>query len=142
MKSRCTYKLNNRYKQYAARGIKICDRWLEPNSKGFLNFLEDMGPKPSTKHSIDRIDVNGDYCPENCRWATDIEQANNTRRTIYITALGKTQKLQEWVAETGIPSGTIRRRLKVGWSPDMAVSKPPRINSKNKEKYASKEKNS
>lgn len=73
MKSRCFYKGNNRYYRYGARGITVCDRWLH----SFENFYEDMGSKPSKKYSIDRIDNDGNYCPENCRWATAQQQNEN-----------------------------------------------------------------
>ena len=80
MKSRC-YGLNNaKYKNYGGRGIKVCDRWLN----SFENFLEDMVLRPSNLHSIDRINVDGNYEPSNCRWGTISEQASNKTNTIRI----------------------------------------------------------
>lgn len=79
IKRRCLNKNDPNYKKYGGRGIKICERWLGAN--GFRNFVADMGEKPDPKLTIDRIDFNGDYCPENCRWATMNQQAVNKRNT-------------------------------------------------------------
>lgn len=85
MKGRCLNKNHKHYAHYGARGIVVCDRWLD----SFENFFADMGPRPSPKHSIDRIDVNGNYEPRNCRWATWKEQARNKRNNVRITVRGR-----------------------------------------------------
>lgn len=91
IKARCTNKNDKYYPRYGGRGIKVCDRWLH----SFENFYADMGEKPE-KMSLDRIDNNGNYCPENCRWATVKTQNNNRRTNIYITYRGKTMTLKQW----------------------------------------------
>jgi hypothetical protein len=77
MKNRCYLRSNKFFSHYGGRGIRVCDRWIN----SFANFFEDMGRKPTPTHSIDRIDVNGDYEPSNCRWATKTEQSRNKRRS-------------------------------------------------------------
>ena len=80
MKQRCFNPKGQFYELYGGRGITVCDRWLEPNGQGYINFLNDMGRKPSKQHSIDRKDVDGNYEPDNCRWSTPKEQRLNQRR--------------------------------------------------------------
>lgn len=87
MCQRCNIKSIQEYSNYGGRGIKVCDRWLGVN--GFINFLSDMGDRPTPNHSLDRIDVNGDYEPSNCRWATKHEQASNTRKSKDIVGVNK-----------------------------------------------------
>ena len=114
MKLRCENPNNHAFSYYGGRGIKVCDRWK--GEYGFENFLADMGEKPGNEYSIDRIDVNGDYSPENCRWATYKEQCNNRRSNIYITYNGKTQTLKQWCDELELNYSKARNMLrKMGW---------------------------
>lgn len=83
IKNRCSRPSSSSYKNYGAKGIKVCDRWLE----SFENFYADMGPRPTNKHSIDRINPFGNYEPNNCRWATSMEQHLN-KRDSYAAKLG------------------------------------------------------
>ena len=76
-KGRCLNPNDKAYKSYGGRGIRVCEQWARPD--GFYYFLQDMGPKPHPEYSLDRIDVNGDYCPENCRWTTPMVQSVNRR---------------------------------------------------------------
>lgn len=124
MMERCHNESHKNFQDYAGRGICVCDRWQESNGLGYLNFLADMGRKPSPKHSLDRIDVNGNYCPENCRWATVVQQMRNMRTNHKVTAFGKTQCVTAWSEETGIPDTAIRARLKRGWPIDKALTTP------------------
>lgn len=120
MKGRCLNPSYGNYANYGGRGIKVCDRWLE----SFENFLADMGEAPRGT-SIDRIDNDGHYTPENCRWATDSEQQNNKRDTVLLTANGKTQTINEWAKETGLDVALIRNRIKRhGWSVEKAINTP------------------
>ncbi len=122
MRTRCHNEKAPEYSRYGGRVIKVCERW-----SSFKNFLEDMGPKPSKKHSLDRIDNEGNYTPENCRWATVGEQSRNRRTNHMITFKGLTLCLKDWAAKTGMKHTTLSMRLtKYGWSVDKALTTPVR----------------
>lgn len=106
-KSRCLNISDKVYYRYGGRGITICDRWLS-----FENFYLDMGEKPSSKHSLDRIDNNGNYEPSNCRWATPTEQSRNRRSNRLLEFNGKKQCLSAWADELGISNKTIDTRYR------------------------------
>lgn len=118
MKLRCGNPRDAGYMNYGGRGVVVCDRWIN----SFENFFADMGPRPTPKHSIERIDNNGNYCPENCRWATRIEQARNKRRTIMLSYLGESKPLRVWCDELGIRPTTVARRIKLGWPAERALT--------------------
>lgn len=121
MKGRCYNPRVDRYSAYGGRGIRVCDRWRD----SFENFLADIGPRPTPKHSIDRIDVDGNYEPENCRWVTYDVQVVNTRRNRHITFRGETRTLSQWSAITGLKRETIARRLDFsGWTVEDALTAP------------------
>lgn len=103
--------------RYIGRGITVCDEWRY----SFKNFYKDMGERPSLKHSLDRVDNDGNYEPGNCKWATKEEQSNNTSTNIYITIDGVTKTPRQWSNITGISFGAIHHRLGRGWSPRDAV---------------------
>ncbi len=112
LKGRCYDKNDKSYHRYGGRGITVCDRWKE-KPYGFKNFLDDMGKKPGPGYSIDRIDNDGPYSPENCRWATAKEQANNRRARMdaqFYTYNDETKTLKEWSDITGIPWNKLRSR--------------------------------
>lgn len=122
MRERCMVKSDAGYANYGGRGIRICARWNE-----FPLFLADMGPRPSPNHSIDRIDVNGNYEPSNCRWASRQEQARNTRANRLLTHNGKTMCVAAWADEVGIPAHVLSLRLNAyGWSVDRALTESVR----------------
>ena len=109
MYERCYRKKNNNYKHYGARGIKVCKKWYK-----FENFYEDMGDIPKGK-TLDRIDNNSNYCPNNCRWATRKEQQNNTSRNHFITYKGETKTMAQWADKFGIQYNIFRSRIYIGW---------------------------
>lgn len=124
MKERCYNTASNRYYRYGARGIKICDEWLS-DINAFRKWAIDNGYKEGL--SIDRIDNDGDYSPNNCRWIKPSEQWNNTSKTVLIEYNGKSQTLTQWANELNIPTSTLHNRLRVhGWSVERALTEPVR----------------
>ena len=125
MISRCYNQTNKNFSNYGGRGISVCDRWRESPT----NFILDMG-KCGDGMSIERNDVNGNYEPSNCRWATDIEQARNKRTNNVIEFNGLKMCLTEWAEKTGINPSTLFNRLTVrGWSIEKSLTHPVRFKS-------------
>lgn len=119
MKRRCYNRRNSQYHLYGGRGIVICDRWRT----SFVNFLADMGPKPFPEATIDRYpDNNGNYEPGNCRWATKLEQGQNTRKARVISYDGETMTLRSWARKLGITHRTLSVRIERGWPLEKALT--------------------
>lgn len=106
IKKRCLNIKSKGYPSWGGRGIKVCKEWLD-----FRNFYKDMGRRPKGK-SIDRIDNNGDYCKENCRWATKKEQCNNTRRNVFIYYKGRKRTIAQWSRYMGVNYKNLWRMIK------------------------------
>ena len=122
MKQRCRDTAKDK-PAYYDRGIMVCERWSGPH--GFTNFLADMGKKPSLKYSIDRIDNNANYSPENCRWATPTEQNRNKRNNHFVEFRGERVTLGELAERYGILCQTLHGRvLTLGWDIERAVTTP------------------
>jgi hypothetical protein len=119
MMVRCYNTRSDDYPDYGGRGIAVCDRWRE----SFAAFLSDMGLRPSRRHSLDRKDNAGGYGPDNCRWATDVEQANNRRSSRVITINGEARTLAQWAEHAGLKYHTLKQRLKT-LTPEEAISRP------------------
>ena len=113
MKLRCLNPRHKDHHSYGGRGIKICDRWL--GREGFSNFLADLGHRPDDQ-CLERVDVEGNYCPENCMWLPRRLQGRNKRNTRRVTFRGTTQPLVTWAEHRQILPSTIRWRLDHGWS--------------------------
>lgn len=118
MKKRCTNPSSIGYKNYGARGIVICERWMV-----FENFLADMGEVP-VGFSLDRIDNDGNYEPGNCRWATLEQQRNNRQNTVYLVLNGESLPLTQWAKRFNIPAKTLYRRKILGWTDEDAITIP------------------
>lgn len=108
---RCRNEDGTAWHNYGGRGISVCQRWLD----NFESFLSDMGQRPSPQHSIDRIDVNGNYEPSNCRWATKKEQSRNQRKNIIVDMDGRPVSLAEACETTGVNYGAAKWRVHAGY---------------------------
>lgn len=115
MRQRCRRQASKSY-----LGVSVCDRWMH----SFQAFLEDMGPRPTLRHTIDRKNNALGYEPGNCRWATYTEQNRNKSSNVWVTLDGRTQLIVDWALELGIQDRTIRFRLKSGWTPEEALRTP------------------
>lgn len=120
IRKRCSNARTEMFSHYGGRGIRVCERW-----ESFENFLADMGPRPSPRHSLDRIDNDGHYEPGNCRWATRKEQTRNRRKTKFVTWKGERRSVPAWAELLGIPCDTLYHRLE-RWSVERAFTSPYR----------------
>lgn len=109
------------YGRYGGRGITVCERWLR-----FESFLEDMGLRPSSEHSLDRINSDGNYEPGNCRWATVKVQNRNRSFNRVIEFQGEQQPLSVWAERAGIIPETISQRIRLGWPLERALTEKPK----------------
>lgn len=119
---RCYYPETEFYHNYGGRGIKVCDRWL--GDQGFDNFCQDMGTKPSSNYSLDRINNDGNYEPANCRWISAKQQARNRRTTRLITIGNETKSMVEWCEIHNIKYSLVKDRIKDNWDPIKAFTTP------------------
>jgi hypothetical protein len=117
---RCENPKTKKFHNHGGRGIKVCERWRN----SFVDFLADMGKRPSAKHSIDRIDNDGNYEPGNCRWATNLEQSRNRRTNRLITVDGETMCSVDAARKYGLKRQTLEKRLDLGWSHEDAAKTP------------------
>lgn len=125
MLQRCKNPSSNSFKNYGAKGVTICDRWLD-----FNNFLVDMGERPKDT-TIDRINNSKGYSPDNCRWATKKEQAINRKSTLLYTMQGETKCLKDWAREYGIRYLVVFKRIKRGWSLQDSLKTPYKLTKQN-----------
>lgn len=116
MIQRCKNPNNTAFHKYGGRGINVCERWMS-----FRNFIDDMGLKPSLQHSIERLDNDGDYEPNNCVWADLKTQSRNKRTNHILTLNGKSQCLVKWAEELNLRPNTISTRLHRGWSVEKSL---------------------
>lgn len=126
MKRRCNSSTASSYKNYGGRGIKVCEEWND--FENFYNWAMNSGYDENAEGrscTLDRIDVNGNYCPENCRWVDFTVQANNRRSNRLIKAFGKEMTISQWSKLTRINKSTLKQRLDNGWSAEDSLITPP-----------------
>lgn len=128
LKERCLNMRSKDFRHYGGRGIKICDRWPlgDEQRSGYECFLADMGRKPTAGHSIDRVDVNGNYEPSNCRWALDDTQAQNRRSNRILSVFGENLPVSVAAKRYDINEHALHKRLRLGWSAERALTTPSR----------------
>ena len=131
MKRRCINPLSKEFPFYGGRDIAICKEWLD-----FANFLEWANNNGySDELTIDRIDNDGDYCPENCRWVTRKEQSYNKRNNRFITFNGETKTITQWASDNGLTYNLVKNRIdKLGWPFEKAISEPINEQKSNKKR--------
>ena len=122
---RCTNPNDISFKNYGERGIKVCEEWMND----FMAFFNYIGPKPTQKHSIERINNNRNYQPGNVKWATQKQQCNNKRNNHRITLNGQTMTITQWADFVGIPPKTLHNRINLGWPPVKAIFQPVRYSN-------------
>jgi hypothetical protein len=118
MKSRCFNKNNNNYQRYGARGITVCQEWVN----SFEAFFAYIGRRPSKNHSLERLKNDGNYEPGNVKWGTKEEQDNNRRTNNLLTAFGETMTVARWERRKGLPKGIVWQRLQRGWTAEDALT--------------------
>lgn len=131
MKGRCYNPNDKRYNSYGARGITVCDEWKN-DFEAFQKWAESTGYRPDAKRgecTIDRIDNNKSYSPENCRWVNNQTQANNKSNNIILTYNGKSQTISQWARELSVDPETLRHRYNCGWNTKRIIETPLRKKS-------------
>lgn len=122
--TRCYNKNSKDYKYYGAKGITVCDKWSIKGGEGFWNFVKDMAPRPDGM-TLDRINRNLGYSPDNCKWSTPLEQVNNRGMATSLTYNGETYTITEWGEITGLGRETLYQRINYrGWNAEKALNTP------------------
>lgn len=121
MKTRCTNPNYDKYQYYGGKGISVCDEWMK-SYDAFEEWALSHGYNDTL--TLERVNTNGNYCPDNCRWASIKEQANNRSTNHFLTYNGKTQTIQQWAEETGMSRTCLKQRVSAGWPVDRIFTEP------------------